>query len=167
MEDTLNRVERDERGPRTRFEDFEIGAPLGELIWSVSLEQVAGLLRNDQDHHPWYLSESPFGHPVVPPMATYPPVRILFQRKYNVRGLFYVFESEFLEPLRYDEVYTVSGEIADKWIKRDREYVSYEARISSQAGIVMVRTRRAHVLDYLTRDKPRKGRGIDSGVASS
>lgn len=167
MEDQLSRVERDERGPRTKFEDFEVGTPLGELTWSVSLDQVAGLLANDQDQHPWYFSESPFGHPVVPPMATYPPVRILFQRKYNVRGLFYVFESEFIEPLRYGELYTVSGEISDKWIKRDREFVSYEGRISNPDGILMVRTRRAHVLDYITRDKPRKGEGIDSGVARS
>ena len=118
-EQALTRVERDGRGRRTTFEEFEVGASLGEFRWSIQPSNAAGLIDNDQDAHPWYVGDSPFGRPVVPPMATYPPVRILFTRNYNVRGLFYHFESEFLEPIPYGEDIIVTGHISDKWIKRD------------------------------------------------
>jgi hypothetical protein len=164
-EEPLTRVESDGRGPRTQFEGFNICDSLGELQWNIQPENVRGLTDNDLDYHPWYVSDSPFGHPIIPPMASYAPVRILFTRSYNVRGLFYQFESEFLEPMPYGETITVTGEITDKWIKRDREYIMYSAQGSTQDGKVLFRTTRAHVLDFIPRTVPRSGKGIDSGAA--
>lgn len=162
----LTRAEFDGSGrPRTRYEDFEVGASLGTLDWTVTREQVQGLLDNDEDHHSWYDEASPFGQPIVPPMATYPPVRILFTRRYNVRGLFYIFETEFLAPIFYNQPIVVSGNVADKWIKRDREFIAYEAHGVDAEGRVLFRTRRAHVLDFIPRTAPRVGTAIDSGTA--
>ena len=166
-EQALTRVERDGRGRRTTFEEFEVGASLGEFRWSIQPSNAAGLIDNDQDAHPWYVGDSPFGRPVVPPMATYPPVRILFTRNYNVRGLFYHFESEFLEPIPYGEDIIVTGHISDKWIKRDREYVAYEAEGRLESGLLLFSTRRAHVLDFIKRTVPRGGEGLDSGAAQA
>lgn len=159
------RVERDGRGPRTTYEELEVGASLGELEWCIQPENAQGLMDNDQDYHPWYLGESPWGRPIIPPMATYPPVRILFTRRYNVRGLFYQFDSELIEPLHYGDKITITGRIADKWVRREREYVAYEAEGRSDTGTLLFSTRRAHVLDYLQRTVPRGGEGIDSGTA--
>lgn len=160
------RVERDGRGPRTTFEEIEIGRELGPMTWIVEPGNVKGLLDNDQDIHEWYIESSPFGKPVVPPMATYPPVRVLFSREYNVRGLFYSFEAEFIRPIFYGEEITISGAITDKWIKRDREYVSYGAEGRDDVGELVFTTRRTHVLDYLPRTVPRGAEGVDSGVAA-
>ncbi len=160
----LTRVDYDGRGPRTRYEEFEVGTDLGSLDWSVSMSQVRGLMENDIDFHEWYMKESPFGPPVVPPLATFLPVRILFTRKFNVRGLFYMFDCEFHEPIFYDETITVTGHIDDKWIKRDREYVSYVATGTKPDGTSAFVTRRAHVLDYIPRTVPRAGVGLDSGA---
>jgi hypothetical protein len=166
-EQALTRVERDGRGLRTTFEEFEVGASLGEFRWSIEPANAAGLIDNDQDAHPWYVGESPFGGPIVPPMATYPPVRILFTRNYNVRGLFYHFESEFREPIPYGEDIIVTGHISDKWISRDREYVAYEAEGRLESGLLLFSTRRAHVLDFIKRTVPRGGEGLDSGAAQA
>src|SRR4051812_18797790 len=126
MEPESTRVEFDGRGLRTTYEDLVVGADLGSLEWQVMPDNVLGLLENDDDRHPWFTEGSPDGKPVVPPLATYPPVRILFARAYNVRGLFYEYESSFERPIRYGERVVITGKIADKWVKRDREYVAYE-----------------------------------------
>lgn len=159
------RVERDKSGPRTTYDDIEVGADLGTMEWTVEPENLAGLMENDQDYHEWYVESSPFGEPVVTPMATYPPVRILFTKKYNVRGVFYQYESEFLAPIHFGQKVIITGRVIDKWIKRDREYVKYEAEGCDEAGNVLFRTRRAHALDYIKRSAPREGEGVDSGLA--
>ena len=165
MATPITRVESDGGGRRTTYEEIEVGADLGQIDWSVSAEAVKGLLQNDDDHHEWYVDSSPFGSGIVPPMATYPPVRILFTRKYNVRGLFYWFEHECVRPLFYGQKVSITGRIIEKWIKRDREYVKYEAEGRDEAGKLLFRTRRAHVLDFIPRTAPRAGVGLDSGRA--
>ncbi|HEX5404969.1 MAG TPA: hypothetical protein VFX16_21985 [Pseudonocardiaceae bacterium] len=166
-ETPLARVEFDDRGPRTTYEEFIVGDSLGSLEWTVTREAVDGLLVNDQDWHEWYESDSPAGYPVVPPMATYPPVRMLFTRRFNVRGVFYQFRGEFVRPIRYGERLRITGTVHDKYIKRNREFVTYEAIGVDDDDQVVFRTWRTHALDYITRDKPRSGKGVDSGLLSS
>jgi hypothetical protein len=162
----LTRVERDASGPRTTYDDIEVGADLGTLVWSVEYSNVEGLAENDLDFHEWYVESSPWGPPVVTPMATYPPVRVLFTKKFNVRGVFYEYESEFHRPIHYGQKVIITGRVVDKWIKRDREYVKYEAEGRAEDGTLLFTTRRAHALDYLPRTVPRAGEGVDSGIAS-
>jgi hypothetical protein len=162
----VNRVEFDDRGPRTTYDEFVVGESLGSMEWTVTRDAVGGLLRNDQDQHEWYDEDSPAGYPVVPPMATYPPVRMLFTRRHNVRGVFYRFRSEFVRPIRYGETLTITGSVCDKYVRRDREYVTYEATAVDADGAVVFRTWRTHALDYITRDRPRSGKGVDSGLLS-
>jgi hypothetical protein len=162
------RVAFDERGARTTYDEFVVGESLGSMDWTVTRESVDGLLTNDQDFHEWYDddSSSPFGYAVVPPLATYPPVRMLFTRRYNMRGVFYRFESEFIRPIRYGEVVHIAGTVSNKYIRRNREYVTYEATGTDEKGDVVFRTSRTHALDFITRDKPRAGKGLDSGLLS-
>jgi hypothetical protein len=159
----LTRVERDAGGRRTTFEEIEVGADLGTMDFVVQPEDVQGMLQNDDEAHEWYLGDSPWGAPIVPWMATYPPVRIMFTKKYNVRGLFYIFESDFIRPIFFGEHITLTGRVTKKWIKRDREYVQYEAEGRDASGAIVFRTVRAHALDYLPRSLPRAGEGLDSG----
>jgi hypothetical protein len=161
------RVREDGSGLRTAFAQIEVGKDLGTIRWSVSRSAVEGLIKNDDDDHEWYREDSPFGGPVVPPLATYPPVRMLLTRAYNVRGLFVEYEHEFLRPIRYGQEIVIHAWIADKWVKRDREFFAYEAEGYDEDGRLVFRTRRVHVLDFITRDAPRDGVGIDSGLLSA
>jgi hypothetical protein len=161
------RVEFDDRGPRTTYDEITVGEPLGELEWIVTRENVDGLIVNDQDFQECYEQPGLFDEAVVPPMATYPPVRMLFTRRFNVRGVFYRFESEFIRPIRYGERIRITGTISGKYIRRNREYVTYEASGVDEDGNVVFRTSRTHALDYITRDRPRSGKGVDSGLLSS
>lgn len=159
------RVKSDIRGDRTSYEDIVVGDDLGTLEWIVHERDVIGLMNNDQDYDEWYTQSSPFGDPVVPQMYTYPPVRVLFARRYSVRGLFYQFESDWIKPIPYDRAILITGRVADKWVKRNREYVMYEAEAHlKDTGELLFRTRRSHALDFITIDKPREGIGLDSST---
>lgn len=164
-ENSLARVASDARGPRTSYEDIQVGADLGTIPWSVTPEQIAAICESDDDYHEWYTVGSPFGGVIAPVLIAYPPVRLLFSRAYNVRGLFYEIALDNLNPIRPGKAMFVSGRIVDKWIKRDREYVAYEGECTDEDGLPIFRTRRAHVLDYIPRTAPRSGEGVDSGAA--
>ena len=47
---------------------------------------------------------------------------------------------------------------------REREFVQYEATCFDPEGNKVFFTRRAHALDFLTRDVPKEATGIDSGA---
>jgi hypothetical protein len=157
------RVGRDARGERTSYDQIVVGEDLGTLEWIVNEGDPDGLMENDDDFHEWYTESSPFGYPIVPQMFTYPPVRVLFAKKYSIRGLFYLFETDYVRPIPYGRVIIISGKVTDKYIKRNREYVVYEAEAHlKDTGELLFRTRRGHALDYITVDRPRDGVGVDS-----
>ena len=158
------RVSRDASGERTRYEDIVVGEDLGSIEWQFDEAAIARICDSDDDFHQWYSVESPYGGTIAPVMIGYPPVRMLFSRRFNVRGLFYWYEVENYAPLKPNVKYTISGRICDKWIKREREFVQYEATCVDPQGGKVFHTRRAHALDYLTRDVPKDASGIDSGA---
>ena len=94
------RVVRDARGLRATFEDFEIGADLGTVQWTVSQADVDGQCETDDDYHEWYSVESPYGGTIAPVLISYTPIRTMLSRAYNVRGMFYQLEMESVRPIR-------------------------------------------------------------------
>lgn len=159
----VKRVARDGRGERTRYEAVVVGKDLGSMEWSFTRDDVARICESDDDFHEWYSLNSPYGKAIAPLLISYPPVRMLFSRMHNIRGLFYEYTAESYFPLHADTKYTLTGKVINKWIKRDREFVQYEAACHDADGRKIFYTTRTHVLDFLTRDTPKTGEGIDSG----
>lgn len=153
------RILRDAAGVRTTYEDIEIGKDLGTELWTPTQAQIDQVCERMEDHHPYYEVGSPFGSTVVPVSMTYLLTRGLFSQTYSVRGLFYKWSVDLLEPIRPDVTYTVQGRISDKWIRKEREFVAYESECRDPNGTVMFRTRRAHVMDYIKRTAPKIGEG--------
>lgn len=158
------RIAEDEHGRRAEFDEIEVGAELGPIEWVPSAADIDKQCRIDEDYDPWFVLDSPFGGPIAPPQIQYRPPRWLLSRKYNVRGLFYRWEFENLGPIRPDRPIRVTGRILEKWIARGREYVRFEAIGTDPDGVELFRTTRTHVLDVVTREAPRGGRGLDSGI---
>ena len=155
---------RDEHGVRARYEDIEIGADLGTLEWVVSAEDVVKQCRIDDDYHENYVLGDREGRIHAPPQIQYRPPRWLFSRKYNVRGVFYRWKFENVRPIRVGETYLVSGRVANKWIRNDREFVEFEFEARDGNGATIFRTTRIHALDVIERTAPREAQGIDSGI---
>lgn len=158
------RVAEDAKGKRATYDDIRIGETLGEMEWIVSEEMIDQQCQMDMDYHLWFSVDSPWGGRIAPPQLSYRPPRWLFSRAYNVRGLFYKWEMENLEPIKLGVTLKVTGFIADKYVKNDREFVVYQAEAVDPEGNVIFRTRRTHVLDFVERTAPRAGKGIDSGI---
>lgn len=164
QDQTPARVLMDARGKRTSFDEIEIGTDLGQMEWVVTEEMVDMQCFMDADYHEWYYLGSPFEGKIAPPQINYRPPRWLFSRKYNVRGLFYKYEFENVNPIKIGAKMTISATITDKWIKNNREFVQYDAEAVDESGNVIFRTRRVHVLDFIERSAPREGVGIDTGI---
>jgi hypothetical protein len=71
---------------------------------------------------------------------------------------------EMLGLIRSGTKVKVTGSIVDKFIKKDREFVVYQAEGRDPEGELLFRTKRTHVLDFIERSAPRAGTGVDSGI---
>lgn len=156
------RVARDPRGKRTQFEELVIGSDLGSLEFELTQQMVDDSCARLEDYHPWYSLASPWGPTIAPAVMNYSPVRTLFSKAFNVVGLLYKYEFTNISPMMVGQRYTVRGRVSEKWIKNNREFVAYTAECTDAEGSIVWTTRRAHVLDFLTRDVPREGEGMDS-----
>jgi acyl dehydratase len=159
-----NRIAEDENGPRTNYEEIEVGLVLGEMDWTVNEEMIDAQCQMDLDFDAWYSLNSPWGGRVAPPQITYRPPRWLLSRRYNIRGLFVRWEMENLAPIRPNTVLHVTAKVAEKYLRKNREFVVFEAEGRDPEGHTVFRTRRTHVLDVLERTAPRVGVGVDSGI---
>jgi len=164
MSSTKTRVLEDGAGRRAAFEEIEIGRSMGEIDWEITDELIDLQCILDQDFDPLFFPQTGAAERVAPPQITYRPPRWIFSRTYNVRGLFVRWESESFLPIKPNTTIKVSGSIVDKFIKKDREFVVYQAEGKDQAGNIIFRTKRTHVLDFVERNAPREGAGIDSGI---
>jgi hypothetical protein len=158
------RVARDELGERTSFDDIKVGQDLGSLEWEVTTELIDKQCAMDGDYDPLFaINGGTFGERVAPPQISYRPPRWLFSRTFNVRGVFYRWDMENINPIHPGTKVTISGKVTNKWVKGDREYVEFEASGVDPKGTLLFKTRRVHVLDVVKRTAPRSGTGLDSG----
>lgn len=164
MNSTKTRVLEDSKGRRAAFEDIKIGQSLGEMEWRITDDLIDLQCQLDQDFDPMFFPQGDGAKRVAPPQITYRPPRWLFSRAYNVRGLFVRWESETFRAIEPNTTITVSGSIVDKFVKKEREFVVYQAEGRDAAGNLIFRTKRTHVLDFIERTAPREGAGIDSGI---
>jgi len=159
------RIANDRFGPRTTYEELEIGKDLGTEVFLVTQAQIDQVCDRQEDHHPYYEVNSPFGGTVAPMSMTYMLTRSLFSQTYSVRGLFYNWALECVRPVRPGVRHTVTGTLTNKWIKNDREFVAYESVCKDDKGQVVFTTRRAHVLDFIKRTVPKVGYSDGSSSA--
>ena len=163
MNSLRTRMLADAQGSRAAFEDIEVGQSIGEMEWRITDDLIDLQCQLDQDFDPLFFPQGA-GARIAPPQITYRPPRWLFSRAYNVRGLFVRWESETFRAIEPNTTLTVAGSIVEKFIKKDREFVVYQAEGRDAGGNLVFRTRRTHVLDFVERTAPRAGVGIDSGI---
>lgn len=164
MATTKARVLEDGSGRRATYEEIVVGQSLGDMEWDITDDMIDLQCRLDEDFDRLFSLPLTDGRRVAPPQITYRPPRWLFSRAYNVRGLFVRWEMEMFGLIKSGSRIKVSGTIADKFIKKDREFVVYQAEGHDAEGKLLFRTRRTHVLDFIERTAPRAGAGVDSGI---
>ncbi len=149
------RIGADGQGRRATYDELEVGKDLGVADFRVTQEQIDQVCERTRYHHPFYEVDSPFGGTVAPIVMTFLLPRNMFSRVYNVRGLFYKWAYDFTSPVLPGVDYLVRAHVTDKWIKKEREFVAYEATCEDKRGNLIFTTRRAHVLDYIKTTAPK------------
>lgn len=101
------RMAEDATGRRTHFEEIEVGKDLGKFDWLVTQADVERQCSLDNHWHEWFVSDSPWGGPIAPPQIQSRPPRWLLGRTYNIRGVSYKLDFEYLKPIMLGQKLTI------------------------------------------------------------
>jgi hypothetical protein len=118
------------------WESIDVGIALGPVETDISERAMYAYQQDWDDPNPWYTDASPWGAPVAPPafMAGLTGFNLLATR-FNTRATVGVKTMhENLAPVFTKQKMTTRGRVADKYIKRGREYVVVESSSYDQAG---------------------------------
>ncbi|HEX2173036.1 MAG TPA: hypothetical protein VHL09_11405 [Dehalococcoidia bacterium] len=116
------------------------GTALGERSFSITEEQMSRYIEGIAANNAWYTQDSPYGGPVCPAaILFYEPMRFPASQAYgrdrpvfNARA-----EWEFCAPTRPGQQLTLRSKVSDRWVKRGREYATFEMEALDESGKVV------------------------------
>jgi acyl dehydratase len=133
--------------PQLTYEALQVGEEFvsdARLITPEDIEQYAFAVDN---HHPWFLEDSPFGGPVAHPTLLGNQALRLRHTRYTVHaGLHARMEFQFLEPIRPGMRARSRGKVVDKYERRGKPYMVTEFVTEAEDGTVLVRGRFVQML---------------------
>lgn len=131
--------------------DSYTGKDIGGLTVEITPELVARYAGGVQDPHPWYTGPSPFGGAVAPALVLHSaPHRFGGWYLQNRYGNLHAKQEWWLfQPILVGEAVTLRSVIANRYIKRGRDYVVNEVTISGGDGSIRARvaTHQSFLLD--------------------
>lgn len=124
---------------RTR-DPIPAGTPLGERKFTIDDTQMHRYIEGIGAKNSWYSGESPYGGTVAPAaILFYEPMRFPASQAYgqgrpvfNARA-----EWEFCAPMRPGQTVTLRSQVSDRWLKRGREYATFEMEALDDSGKVL------------------------------
>jgi acyl dehydratase len=122
------------------YEGLQVGEEFvsGEQV--VTPEDIEAYAFAVDDHHPWFLEDSPFGGPVAhPTFMANQALRLRHNRYVVPAGLHAKMEFEFVEPIRPGARVRSRGRVIDKYERRGRPYMVTEYVTEDEHGTVLVR----------------------------
>ena len=131
------------------YDDVEVGQELPPMTYELTPERVHWYLEEAEETNPVYSDpelarRSGLGGPVAPPMIACiyaPPLDILagLGRQLPAHTVHAISEYTFVRPARPGDVITSRAKIGDKYLKKDRKYVTVEINSFNQNGeLIMV-----------------------------
>jgi hypothetical protein len=123
-----------------------VGMDLGRVDHDTSPERVAWYIETIGDDHPWYTGPSPFGGPIAPALLIHNPAYDGGRsgRWYlpNIYGNLHAKQAwEFFRAVPVGTPLHSRGLISDRYLKRDREFVTAEAWLMDAGEAVTARVR--------------------------
>ena len=123
------------------YEKVTVGEEFRSDDFTIKPEDVETYAFAVDDHHPWYVEDSPFGGTIAHPTLMANQALFMRHSRYIVpAGLHAKMQFEFLEPLRAGMRVRTYGKIIDKYERRERHYMvtSFETR-DEESGAALVR----------------------------
>ena len=129
------------------YEGLQVGEEFVSNDHLVTPEDIEAYAWAVDDHHPWFLEDSPFAGPVAHPTLLANQALGLRHSKYIVRaGLHARMEFEFLEPIRPGVRARSRGTVIDKYERRGKPYMVTEYVTENEHSTVLVRGRFTQML---------------------
>ncbi|MDD5287789.1 MAG: hypothetical protein PHY28_01585 [Dehalococcoidales bacterium] len=124
---------------KSLFDTQEIGTDLG--TWEIPLDEKA--VRERAAQMQWQITELIDRLHMAPPGMTFDShSKMKFAKFPNMKAAIWAkSEHEFLKPLKIGGKAFVRGKIADKYIKRGRNYIVTEFETFDENGEVLIRSR--------------------------
>jgi hypothetical protein len=119
------------------FDELKIGMEFGPVDFDSSEKAVKRHCDEMGDHNPIYLTDSPFGGPVIPPLlsATLLGLRMI-GTKYDAHATVPArLIQKNVNPGKVGKKMTLSGTLVDKYIRRGLEYAVIESVIRDEDGM--------------------------------
>ena len=137
--------------PPQDYDQMIVGTPLGPIDVTVDDELARSYAYTVDDFNPWCLWDqgSPFGGRIAPPVAIAVRLLRLWSLVYDAttdRSLHAKEEFRLYKPIRIGQRVTLKGRVADKYIKRDRQWVVYESEALAEDGHPLMWARAVEML---------------------
>lgn len=129
------------------YDRLEIGEVLGTRELTITREMIETCADAIESRHPWYLKDSPYGHPVAPPTVFDNESLRMLDEQYARFGSIHSRQSwEFLQPARLGDHVTLLVRIVDKYVRRERPYLVMELTAVSDGGDLICRSRHTSLM---------------------
>jgi acyl dehydratase len=128
-----------------RGQGVYVGLDLGVEEHPITPDLVRWYRETLGDDHPWYTGPSPFGGPVAPALVLHNPAygrRTDLWYLPNRYGNLHAKQAwEFFHPVPVGETLRSRGLVVDRYLRRDREFVTAEVWLEDRTGRVTSRVR--------------------------
>lgn len=121
-----------------------VGKDLGFATLPVTAERVDWFIETIGDAHPWYVSDSPFGGPVAPALIYHNPGYERLDNWYlpHRYGNLHAKQAwEFFRPMPVGSTLRAHAFVADRYLKRDRDFVVMECSLFDEQERIIARAR--------------------------
>ena len=126
--------------PTLTYEGLTVGEEFVSNEQLVTPEDIETYAFAVDDHHPWFLEDSPFGGAVGHPTLMANQALRMRHNTYIVRaGLHAKMAFEFVEPIRPGMRVRSRGTVVDKYERRGKPYMVTEFVTEDEHGTVLVR----------------------------
>lgn len=135
-----------------KYEEIRIGEEL-EAQYELTPELVREYAQGIDDYNPWFLQDCPpLEGPVAHPSLIFWQNLNLIKSRYSLAGCVDVrHDVQLLRPVRVGQTIRLRGRLADKYVKREREYVVVECLALDEEGREVCRDRNTLLLRYQKR----------------
>jgi len=138
------------RGTVTMFEEIKVGDKLGPVQHHVCAQMIEDYAQATGDDQLWHSGgASPFAEAVAhPAMATIFSTRLMGRSGIDrpSGGIHAKHEYEFLGAVRAGQTLTTTGQVVEKYIRRERKYVVCDSLTVDEGGRPIVRCRFTQIL---------------------
>jgi len=126
---------------------MKVGEELGRKEILITDELIRTCANAIESNHPLYFEDSPFGGRIAPPTIFDNETLRILDEQYERFGSIHAKQAwEFKNPAKLGKKVTVTVKLADKYIKRGRNYIVMELVAVDEDGVEICRGRHTSLM---------------------